>query len=112
MNHPGKHLTVIFQPHRYARLERYFDGFAAVLSKVDKLVVVPVFAAWCESGKVGGAELAAAANGEYLSGNWQEIAARIAAGLPAAGGVIAVLGAGDVEKVIAPLIEELSGSVR
>ena len=112
LNHPGKHLTVIFQPHRYARLERYFDGFAAVLSTADKLVVVPVFAAWCESGKVGSGELAAAAQGEYLSGSWEEIAAQVVSGVPDAGGVIAVLGAGDVEKVIAPLVEQLSGSAR
>jgi len=110
LNYPGKHLTVIFQPHRYARLERYFESFASALSKADRLVVVPVFAAWCESGKVGGAELAAAANGEYLSGSWQEIARSVAANLPEAGGIIAVLGAGDVEKVIAPLIEQLSGT--
>ena len=110
LNYPGKHLTVIFQPHRYARLERYFDGFVSALRKADKLVVVPVFAAWCESGKVGGAELAAAANGEYFAGKWQEIAGQIFTELPESGGVIAVLGAGDVEKLIAPLIEQLSGT--
>ena len=103
-------MTVIFQPHRYARLERYFDGFVSALRKADKLVVVPVFAAWCESGKVGGAELAAAANGEYFAGKWQDIALQTVAELPESGGVIAVLGAGDVEKLIAPLIEQLSGT--
>ena len=110
LNYPGKHLTVIFQPHRYARLERYFDGFADVLSKADKLVVVPVFAAWCESGKVGGAELAEKANGVYISGNWDEIACQIAADVPQENAVVAILGAGDVEKVIAPLAALLCGS--
>ena len=110
LNHPGKHLTVIFQPHRYARLERYFDGFAAALRKADTLIVVPVFAAWSETGKVGGEELAAAANGIYLSGNWEDIASKAAPLLPADDHVVAVLGAGDVEKVIAPLIKQLSGS--
>ena len=112
LNHPGKHLTVIFQPHRYARLERYFDGFAAALRKADTLIVVPVFAAWSETGKVGGEELAAAANGIYLSGNWEDIALKAVSQLPADDHVVAVLGAGDVEKIISPLVKQLSGSGR
>lgn len=112
LNHPGKHLTVIFQPHRYARLERYFDGFAAALRKADTLIVVPVFAAWSETGKVGGSELAAAANGIYLSGNWEDIALKAVSQLSADDHVVAVLGAGDVEKIISPLVKQLSGSGR
>ena len=98
--HPKKPLLVVFQPHRYARLERYFDEFASVLSTADQLVVVPVFAAWCESGKVGGRELADVSGGEYFDGEWKDIAVKISQFIPASGGVIAVLGAGDVEKVI------------
>ena len=103
---------MIFQPHRYARLERYFDGFAEALSKADKLVVVPVFAAWCETGKVGGAELAAKAGGVYIPGNWDDIAHAVAAEIPPENAVVAVLGAGDVEKVIDPLAALLCGSGR
>ena len=112
LNYPGKHLTVIFQPHRYARLERYFDGFAAALSKADKLVVVPVFAAWCETGSVGGAELAEKAGGIYIPGSWEDIAQAVAAGVPQENAVVAVLGAGDVEKVIAPLVQQLCDTGR
>ena len=112
LNYPGKHLTVIFQPHRYARLERYFDGFAAALSKADKLVVVPVFAAWCETGSVGGAELAEKAGGIYIPGSWEDIAQAVVSGVPQENAVVAVLGAGDVEKVIAPLVQKLCGTGR
>ena len=111
LNYPGQPLLVVFQPHRYARLERYFEDFAQVLPTADQVVVVPVFAAWCESGKVGGRELAAAIKGKYIEASWPEIAEEIFRMVPASGGVVAVLGAGDVENVIAPL-QELLGSGR
>lgn len=112
LNYPGKPLLVVFQPHRYARLERYFDEFAAILPRADVVTVVPVFAAWSESGKVGSRELALAVNGTYIDGSWQESAEKIFKMLPGSGAVIAVLGAGDVEKIISPLAELLSGSER
>ena len=108
MNYPDRHLAVVFQPHRYARLERYFDGFASALQPVDQLFVAPVFAAWCESGKVGSAELAAAAKGSSLTGDWTEMARHICASLPDKELVIAILGAGDVEKIISPLASLLA----
>ncbi len=111
LNYPGQPLLVVFQPHRYARLERYFEDFAQVLPTADQVVVVPVFAAWCESGKVGGRELAAAIKGKYIEASWPEIAEEIFRMVPVSGGVVAVLGAGDVENVIAPL-QELLGSGR
>lgn len=101
MNYPGRKLLVIFQPHRYARLERYFDEFAQVLSAADRVAVVPVFAAWSESGKLGGAELAAAVKGEYLDGSWENIAGNVREMIFPDSCVVAVLGAGDVEKLLA-----------
>ena len=101
MNYPGRKLLVVFQPHRYARLERYFDEFAQVLSAADRVAVVPVFAAWSESGKLGGAELAAAVKGEYLDGSWENIAGNVREMIFPDSCVVAVLGAGDVEKLLA-----------
>ena len=100
-------LTVVFQPHRYARLEKYFDRLAAELRRADRVILVPVFAAWCESGKVGSAELAAAVGprAEYFDGeDWGLLARRLAAG-PAAEekGVLAVVGAGSVGNLIREL---------
>ena len=111
LNYPGQPLLVVFQPHRYARLERYFEDFAQVLQTADQVIVVPVFAAWCESGKVGGSELAAAVRGKYIESSWPEIAEDVFRMVPVSGGVVAVLGAGDVESVIAPL-QELFGNGR
>lgn len=94
-SYPEHHLRILFQPHRYARLERYFTEFAAELSKADSLFVTPVFAAWSESGSVDARQLAARANGREVSGDWQACAAEVFTGVPEKC-VIAVLGAGDV----------------
>lgn len=112
LNYPAKPLLVVFQPHRYARLERYFDDFVRVLPSADMVAVVPVFAAWCESGKVGGRELARAVKGEYIESSWEDSAEKVFQMLLADGGVIAVLGAGDVEKIISPLVQLLGGSAQ
>jgi len=38
-------LVMVFQPHRYSRTRDLFDDFAAVLSKVDVLIMLDVYAA-------------------------------------------------------------------
>jgi len=42
---PNKKIFAVFQPHRFSRTRDFFDDFAEVLSKVDKLVLTRVFAA-------------------------------------------------------------------
>jgi len=41
-----RQLTVIIQPHRYARLKKYFEEFSKELMKADRVFVLPVFTAW------------------------------------------------------------------
>ena len=41
----GRRLVMIFQPHRYTRTRDLFEDFAAVLSKVDVLIMLEVYAA-------------------------------------------------------------------
>ena len=97
--YPGKHLRVLFQPHRYARLEKYFDQFAAVLKEADSLFIAPVFAAWSESGPVNSESLANAANGTAVNGNYADWAEICLQKLPP-DSVIAVLGAGDIDQTL------------
>ena len=99
--YPQHHLRVLIQPHRYARLEYFFDGFKRELARADSVLVTPVFAAWSESGKVDGAALAAALpNAKYVSSGWQEIARNaVLPPCPARPLLLAVLGAGDIEQV-------------
>lgn len=42
---PGKHLTVIFQPHLFTRTLDQIDGFVHELRKVDRLILLPIYAA-------------------------------------------------------------------
>lgn len=99
MRYPGAHLRILFQPHRFARLEKYFAEFAAELRQADSLYIAPVFAAWSESGKVDSNALAKAAGGKAVSGTFADWAAETVRDLPG-NAVIAILGAGDIDKVI------------
>ncbi len=103
------HLRIVFQPHRYARLEKYFNDFIETLNEADSCCVTPVFAAWSENGKVDSKMLAEKiSNGCYCSGNWEEIAHKTVENLPGKS-VIAVLGAGDIEKIL-PILKKLCGN--
>ncbi len=42
---PKRRLMVVFQPHRYTRTRDQFDDFVAVLSDVDELILLEVYAA-------------------------------------------------------------------
>jgi len=42
---PGKRVVLVFQPHRYSRTRDLMDDFASVLSDVDVLVLLEVYAA-------------------------------------------------------------------
>lgn len=108
--YPGVHIRVLLQPHRYARLEYFFEGFKKELAKADSVLILPVFAAWCESGKVDAATLCSALDkAKYLNGTWQEVAHD--ALIPPAGDkplLLAVLGAGDINEVFNYLPGNLS----
>ena len=115
--YPTEPLFLVFQPHRYARLERYFSQFVSVLGEKEyspeKVFVAPVFAAWTDTGKVGSPQLAAALGkrGELLAGSWENMARKVLSFLPEDRKgkriVLAVLGAGDVRKILPILGKEL-----
>lgn len=105
---PGRPLKIIFQPHRYARLERYFDEFVRELKKADGVFVTPVFAAWTDTGKVNSQTLTAAigSSAVLLSGSWEEMADQVRSKV-SCGDLVAVIGAGDVREIIEPLRRRL-----
>lgn len=43
--YPAKKITAIFQPHLYSRTRDFMSGFAEELSKVDELILLPIYAA-------------------------------------------------------------------
>lgn len=44
-SYPNRRLVMMFQPHRYSRTRDCFNDFVAVLSQVDKLILLDVYGA-------------------------------------------------------------------
>lgn len=105
---PQRRLFAVFQPHRQARLEKYFKNFACELRKADKVFVLPVFAAWCDKGELSSRDLACeiGKTANFADGTWNEIADIIAKD-SRKGDLIAIIGAGDLDELIPPLKEHL-----
>ena len=105
---PSYRLKIIFQPHRYARLAAFINEFACELCKADSVIVVPVFAAWTETGPVNSENLKEKIGKKAVSidASWPEIAKYAVVDIQTPE-VIAVLGAGDVNQVIPEIIDHL-----
>ncbi len=107
--YPGRKLTVVFQPHRFARLKKYFHEFARELKKADRVFVTPVFAAWTASDTLNSRDLAEAIGDKAraLEGSWESMAEKVRDSLEY-GDLIVVIGAGDIKEIIKPLKNSLS----
>jgi UDP-N-acetylmuramate--alanine ligase len=97
---PGYHLRVVFQPHRYARLEKYIDQLACELRKADEAIIVPVFAAWTEKGKVSSEDLVSRTgeNAKFADSDWQSLAKNLSSSTRKKE-VLAIIGAGDIDEI-------------
>ena len=97
---PERRLVVVFQPHRFARLQRYFNEFAEVLSLADRVFITPVFAAWTGNSNVDSRDLANAigASASAVEGCWEEIGTAVKKELRQ-NDVAAVIGAGDLPAI-------------
>ena len=106
---PERQLCVIFQPHRYARLERYLEEFADILrTYADVTLITPVFAAWSEKKAITSEMLATevGAKAKYTELSWDKLApAVLRVCKPPA--LIAVIGAGDIDGLIPELLKNL-----
>lgn len=100
--YPGKRIHVVFQPHRYARLQRFFPEFVQVLELADEVTVTPVFAAWTETGDVDSATLSDhLSNGVYCDLSWSALADKLCPPPPET--LLLLLGAGDISELAAIL---------
>lgn len=116
---PERYFRVVFQPHRYARLARYYDDFVRILRQYpDEVILTDVFAAWSEKGECDSASLAAAVGekARYAPEPFPQLAKTLceasktrfrASGRPE---LIAVVGAGDVAKFTGHLAEMLKNT--
>jgi UDP-N-acetylmuramate--alanine ligase len=109
--HPGQRLVVAFQPHRYSRTRDLFDEFGEVLSSVDALLLLEVYAAG--EAPIAGYDSKALARGIRARGKVEPVVLRTVAELPAAldgvvhdGDVLLTVGAGDVGAAPGMLVQQ------
>lgn len=108
---PGRPLLVVFQPHRYERVRRYAVEFSRILAEADQVWVVAPFAAWRQDQDLAdAADIAAGVNrlcpgkAVYLGNVPEEMASAVAPSWQdSQNGLLAVIGAGDVSRVVALL---------
>ena len=112
---PERHLTVIFQPHLYTRTRDFADGFAEELSKADEVILLPIYPAREEP--IEGVDsdmllrkLTAPKCSLMSTDELTEEIRRRAAGKEGDIGVIATVGAGDIDRLIPTLTRLLQGN--
>ena len=107
----GRKLVIIFQPHRYERIKRYHQEFSKVLSKFDKVILCPPFAAWKADQSLADPKLLmrelSPDQGVYWEGNFSDLPKYVVEHCPSEEVVISVVGAGDISQLVEPLAQAL-----
>jgi len=107
-----KRILVAFQPHRYTRTESLWDDFTRSFNKADVVLVCDIYAAGEKAIPGVSSERLAQAIAEHGHGavryvrDRAELAAELAR-LARPGDVVIALGAGDVNKVLAPVAADI-----
>jgi UDP-N-acetylmuramate--alanine ligase len=106
--HPGRKITLVFQPHTYSRTAALFDDFVAALGRADHVCLLPIYAAreTNESGVTHG-QLAEALTARQVPARAYETFADVLSDLRPTlsdNDLILVMGAGDVTEVAARLV--------
>ncbi len=110
---PDRRSVVIFQPHRYTRTRDLFEDFVKVLSTVDMLILMDVYAAG--ETVIPGADGRALSRAIRLRGqvdpvfveDWEDLP-QILAGIVKPDDVILTMGAGNVGQIATQLPQLLS----
>lgn len=96
-------LTVVFQPHTYSRTQELFADFVTALSKADRVILVPIYAAReDDDGSVSSEKLVSTLAEQGIDASFYhtlEAAALEVKESVSAEDVVLVMGAGDVTKV-------------
>ncbi len=114
---PARRLVLAFQPHRYSRTRDLFEDFVKVLSEVDALVLLEVFAAGEQP--QGGDDSRALCRAIRTRGQLDPVFVETVEDLPVTlqgvlrdGDVLLTLGAGSIGAAAAQLPEQLKGEVK
>lgn len=100
--YPGRKITGVFQPHLFSRTRDFFDGFATQLSRLDEIILMPIYPAREEPipGITSDALL------EDITADHKKILAPeevIAYLSQKKEGVFLTIGAGDIDRIVNPL---------
>ncbi len=106
MMYPTKKIVGVFQPHLFSRTRDFFEGFVTELSKLDEVILLPIYPAREEpiAGVTSDALL------EKISCKKKQILTPELALLylkEISEGVILTIGAGDIDKIVKPLTQAL-----
>ncbi len=106
---PGRRLVVVFQPHRYSRTRDLMDDFVSVLSQVDVLLLLEVYAAG--EAPISGADGRSLARAIRTRGQVEPIFVErpdalrgVLEGLVHDDDVVAMLGAGNIGQLAEALV--------
>jgi UDP-N-acetylmuramate--alanine ligase len=103
---PGKTITGIFQPHLYSRTRDFMQGFAEALGTLDHCIVMPIYPAReLPIPGITSEHLAALMPAGTVVLNKEAVLQRPAEQWEK--GVILILGAGDIDRLVQPLKEIL-----
>ncbi len=111
MLYPTRHITGIFQPHLYSRTRDFMPGFADELSKLDKVILMPIYPAREEpiEGITSDELLKEIAVDDKLLLTPQEV---LEWSKGVTSGVVLTIGAGDIDRLVLPLKEQLKSNSR
>ena len=109
---PHTRLVAVFQPHRYSRTARLFDGFARVLAAADVVVLTDIFAAGeMPIPGVTADRLAAAvrrqAGGPVHRAQTLDEVVSLVADLAQSGDLVVTMGAGSIGQIGRRLVEAI-----
>ncbi len=100
--YPGKHISVVFQPHLYSRTRDFADGFAEALSLADAVYLMDIYPA--RELPIPGVDslliLKSISCAEKKLLSREELLSTIASNTPQ---VLMTLGAGDIDQLIIPI---------
>ena len=113
---PGKRVVMLFQPHRYTRTQDLYDDFVSVLSQVDCLIMLEVYAAGEE--KIPGADAKSLCSSIRKRGKVDPVLVTDNDSIPELlktlvqdGDVLLIQGAGNIGKISGHLLESNFQSV-
>ena len=102
----------VFQPHLFSRTKFFYDEFARVLAMADRTIVTDIYPAreepmdGVDSGLIVDAAREIGATNVELVNHMDDVPKQLAPGLQA-GDVVLILGAGNINRLGGPMLEEI-----